>query len=44
MGEGEIMSNRTISDEKEMKQRWAKLLDEMAKEGLDALFMYSSER
>lgn len=38
------MSNRTISDEKEMKQRWAKLLDEMDKEGLDALFMYSSER
>jgi|GEM_PF-1605576 len=38
------MSNRTISDEKEMRQRWDALIADMEQENLDCLFMYSTDR
>ena len=38
------MSNRMISDGKEMRQRWDRLIADMEKEGIDCLFMYSTDR
>lgn len=38
------MSNRTISDEKEMRQRWDKLIAAMEQESIDCLLMYSTDR
>jgi hypothetical protein len=38
------MSNRTISDEKEMRQRWDALIADMEKESIDCLLMYSTDR
>jgi len=38
------MSNRTISDEKEMRQRWDTLIADMEQENIDCLFMYSTDR
>ena len=38
------MSNRTISDEKEMRQRWDALISDMEQAGIDCLLMYSTDR
>ncbi len=38
------MSNRTISDEREMRRRWDGLIAEMDKAGIDCLFLYSTDR
>jgi Xaa-Pro aminopeptidase len=38
------MSNRTISDGKEMRQRWDALIAAMEKENIDCLLMYSTDR
>jgi Xaa-Pro aminopeptidase len=38
------MSNRTISDEREMRQRWDVLIADMERENIDCLFMYSTDR
>ena len=38
------MSNRTISDEKEMRQRWDALIADMEQKNIDCLFMYSTDR
>ncbi|MDR1292475.1 MAG: M24 family metallopeptidase [Clostridiales Family XIII bacterium] len=38
------MSNRTISDEKEMRRRWDALIADMDRENIDGLFMYSTDR
>jgi Xaa-Pro aminopeptidase len=38
------MSNRTISDEKEMRRRWDTLIADMERENIDCLFMYSTDR
>ena len=38
------MSNRTISDGKEMRQRWDMLIADMEQEDIDCLFMYSTDR
>jgi len=38
------MSNRMISDGKEMRRRWDALIADMEQENLDCLFMYSTDR
>lgn len=38
------MSNRMLTDTKEMERRWNLLLAEMKKQGIDCLLMYSTDR
>ncbi|MDR1571816.1 MAG: M24 family metallopeptidase [Clostridiales Family XIII bacterium] len=38
------MSNRMISDGKAMRERWDALIADMEREGIDCLFMYSTDR
>ena len=38
------MSNRMITDQKEMERRWSALIAGMEKESVDSLFMYSTDR
>jgi Xaa-Pro aminopeptidase len=44
LGEKDEMSNRTITDEEVMRERWDMLIESMEAKDIDCLFMYSTDR